>query len=309
MKKIALLISFVFIFEIIVFSQSNTFPIPSGNVGIGVINTPTATLHIGSGTGNLHYGNNGVLIKFNNGDRALLELHSPDGQNRLIFQSLSNASYLGSLDLKPLLLQTSGGNIGIGMDNPNSKVVIAEGNNAMSISPGYINSFGFNRNASNGAIFNQSISAWQLSARDERFSIEGYNGAASSPFNILKNGHVGIATINPQYELDVCGTIRVKEVKVELSGGCDFVFKGSYKLMDLNTLETFVKTNRHLPEIASEKEMIKDGVNMKELQMKLLQKIEELTLYTIEQNKKYEEQNIKIKTLKEKIEIIESALK
>jgi hypothetical protein len=72
--------------------------------------------------------------------------------------------------------------------------------------------------------------------------------------------------------------------------------------MDLNKLEEFVKTNQHLPEIAPEKEMVENGVNMKELQMKLLQKIEELTLYTIEQNKK-------IEALEKKVEKIEVASK
>jgi hypothetical protein len=111
---------------------------------------------------------------------------------------------------------------------------------------------------------------------------------------ILGDGSVGIGTANPTYTLDVNGTIRANEVKVCLPGGCDFVFKSDYKLMDLNALEKFIKTNQHLPEIAPEKEMVENGVNMKELQMKLLQKIEELTLYTIEQNKKIEKQNEKI---------------
>jgi len=66
--------------------------------------------------------------------------------------------------------------------------------------------------------------------------------------------------------------------------------------MDLNELEQFVKTNQHLPEIASEKEMIENGVNMKEMQMKLLQKMEEMTLYVIELKK----ENEKLKTDKEK---------
>ena len=56
--------------------------------------------------------------------------------------------------------------------------------------------------------------------------------------------------------------------------------------MDLRELEQFVQTNHHLPEIPSEKEMHENGVNMMELQMKLLQKIEELTLYTIQQEEK-----------------------
>jgi len=64
-----------------------------------------------------------------------------------------------------------------------------------------------------------------------------------------------------------------------------------------------------LPEVASEKEMVENGVNMKELQMKLLQKIEELTLYTIEQNKKLEQQNQEMQLMKEKIAKVEAASK
>jgi hypothetical protein len=125
---------------------------------------------------------------------------------------------------------------------------------------------------------------------------EGYKNELT-----LSNGMVGILTSCPKYTLDVAGTIHAKEVKVELFSGCDFVFKKDYKLMNLNELEKFVTTKQHLPEIASEKEMIENGLNMKEFQMKLLQKVEELTLYVIEQNKQIKKQNIEIK--KQNIEI------
>jgi hypothetical protein len=108
---------------------------------------------------------------------------------------------------------------------------------------------------------------------------------------------------------NVCGTLRANEVNVNLQGGCDFVFKSDYKLMGLRELERFVKINQHLPEIAPEKEMVENGVNMKELQMKLLQKIEELTLYTIEQNKAIEDLKQVVKVQNEKIKKIESASK
>ncbi len=127
--------------------------------------------------------------------------------------------------------------------------------------------------------------------------------------HINGDGNIGIGTVSPVYKLDVCGTIRAKEVKVDLLSGCDFVFKTDYKLMDLSSLEQFVKMNHHLPEIASEKEMVESGVNMKEMQMKLLQKMEEMTLYIIEQNKKNEQQNVKIQALEEKIEKLETASK
>ncbi len=122
-------------------------------------------------------------------------------------------------------------------------------------------------------------------------------GRDNTPYLTIKDGgNIGIGTPCPKYKLDVLGTIRAQEVKVDLQGGCgaDFVFKNDYKLMDLKVLENFVKTNQHLPEIASEQEMVDNGVNIKDLQIKLLQKVEELTLYTIEQNKKNELQSNEI---------------
>jgi hypothetical protein len=129
------------------------------------------------------------------------------------------------------------------------------------------------------------------------------NNSGSSKMSILSNGFIGVGTENPLYKLDVCGTIRAKEVKVDLQGTCvpDFVFKKDYKLMSLNELEKFVITKQHLPEIASEKDMTESGLNMKEFQMKLLQKMEEMTLYIIEQNKKNEKQEHELKILKNEI--------
>ncbi|HEX2920608.1 MAG TPA: hypothetical protein VHO50_05525 [Bacteroidales bacterium] len=78
--------------------------------------------------------------------------------------------------------------------------------------------------------------------------------------------------------------------------------------MELNDLESYVKTNYHLPDIAPEKEMLENGVNLNEFQMKLLQKIEELTLYMIQQNKKIEELSQVVTTQSNEIEKLKSAL-
>ncbi len=132
------------------------------------------------------------------------------------------------------------------------------------------------------------------------FSISGEEN-----MRINSQGNIGIGTTNPAHTLDVCGTIRASEIKVDLQGSCgaDFVFKDDYKLMDLKDLETFVRANQHLPEVAPEKEMLEDGVNINELQIKLLQKIEELTLYTIELNKKSEKQSNTIDNLEKIVEM------
>jgi len=130
---------------------------------------------------------------------------------------------------------------------------------------------------------------WDTNIQFLTSSYGNIGGEPSVRLHINGDGNIGIGTVSPVYKLDVCGTIRAKEVKVDLGAGCDFVFKSDYKLMDLKTLEQFVKTNQHLPEIAAEKEMVENGVNMKELQMKLLQKMEEMTLYVIELKKENEE--------------------
>ena len=107
-------------------------------------------------------------------------------------------------------------------------------------------------------------------------------------FFITANGNVGIKTENPRYELDVLGTIRAKEVLVNLDGGADFVFEKDYKLPALDHVATYVQENKHLPDIPSANEMTKNGVSMGDMQVKLLQKVEELTLYVIELKKEIE---------------------
>ncbi len=110
-------------------------------------------------------------------------------------------------------------------------------------------------------------------------------------------GNVGIGTVNPEYKLDVNGTIRATGVKVRTSSGADFVFESDYKLKPLSDVETFISTYNHLPEVPSAEDMKSEGIDVSDMQIKLLQKIEELTLYIIEQDKQ-------IKALQETLESI-----
>jgi hypothetical protein len=111
------------------------------------------------------------------------------------------------------------------------------------------------------------------------------------------SGKVGIGTYNPgDYELAVNGEIRAKEIKVETDWS-DFVFADNYKLMPLNKLEKYIKTNKSLPGIPKEKEVVQEGVNLGEMQSKLLAKVEELTLYVIELKKENEALKNRISTL------------
>ncbi len=104
-------------------------------------------------------------------------------------------------------------------------------------------------------------------------------------FRITELGNVGIGTTTPSQKLSVAGTINSEEIIVEENVGADFVFEASYDLPSLQDIEAFIEQNQHLPGIAPASQMIEEGVKVGELQMQLLQKIEELTLYVIEQQK------------------------
>ena len=126
----------------------------------------------------------------------------------------------------------------------------------------------------------------------------GSNNFGNNFLYIKDNGNVGIGTnltdpSNTPYKLAVNGTIRAKEIVVETNWS-DFVFESTYTLMPLTELEKFIKANNHLPEIPSANEISTNGLKVAEMQTLMMQKIEELTLYIIEQNKKLENLQTKI---------------
>nr|WP_315425031.1 hypothetical protein [uncultured Pedobacter sp.] len=124
------------------------------------------------------------------------------------------------------------------------------------------------------------------------------NSVMGPKFTITDNGNVLIGKStqgNSVYILDVNGKARANEIVVNTTGA-DFVFEPDYKLTDLTEVEKFVKTNKHLPEIPTAKEMIENGVNLGELNIKLLQKVEELTLHLIEKDKSISDQGKLLKS-------------
>ncbi|MHC0446342.1 hypothetical protein ACWA1F_13110 [Flavobacterium sp. 3-218] len=135
---------------------------------------------------------------------------------------------------------------------------------------------------------------------------DGISTTAEIRMRVSPSGNIGIGIINPQSKLDVNGTIHSKEIKVNMTGWSDFVFKKEYNLPTLEEVEKHIAEKGHLENIPSEEEVLKNGIKLGEMDSKLLLKIEELTLYIIEQNKKISSQENKIKELEKEKTVLMS---
>ena len=133
-----------------------------------------------------------------------------------------------------------------------------------------------------------------------------HNGSGGQGFQnyilfLNDDGNVGIgvapANINAAYKLSVCGKIRATEIVVN-TGWCDFVFKDDYKLRSIQEVEKFINCQGHLPEIPTQAEVESNGISVGEIEAKLLQKVEELTLYVIDLNKKNEQLTLEVNSMK-----------
>ncbi len=128
------------------------------------------------------------------------------------------------------------------------------------------------------------------------------NPAQTNPQFLLKsNGNVGIGTTNPgSYRLAVEGRIGAREVDVKTSSWADFVFAKDYALPSLDEVQAHINEHHHLPGVPSEAEVLAKGsVSVGAMQKLLLQKIEELTLYTIEQQAQIDLLRAEVAELKE----------
>jgi len=195
------------------------------------------------------------------------------------------------------------GKVGVGIDTPMQSLQIEDGelgigdqtaDNWLRLFQLQTDAYGYDIMYDNASVlvneqgtYNQALILGDVTNVDNRvlFGISHKQGADWIPkLTLSGKGNLGLGTVNPGYKLDVIGTIRAQELKVDMQGA-DFVFEEDYNLRPLSEVETFVKANKHLPEIAPAAEMQVNGVNQSEMNQKLLQKIEELTLYLIEMKK------------------------
>ena len=172
-------------------------------------------------------------------------------------------------------LVVTGGDVGIGTTMPLYQLDVA---GKTRINPPFSN----NSTPIEALTIDVATFGTQTNAENSYFLRTRDIGANKTFFIVRGDGNVGIGVSNPTTRLDVAGDIRAYEVKVCLNQGCDYVFEEDYNLMSLTDLSNFVKTNKHLPEVAPAAVMESEGINLSEMNALLLKKVEELTLYVIE---------------------------
>jgi hypothetical protein len=194
-----------------------------------------------------------------------------------------------------------------GNHNENSQHRVAiggSGGNYGSVGYGYLYS-----GVNNEHTYSVTDFASQLRFDEGGFSFyTAPSGAANAPvvftrgMVIKQNGNVGIGSSNPDAKLTVKGVIHAEEVRVDLTvPGPDYVFEADYDLPTLPEIQTYIKANKHLPEIPSAKQMAEEGLNLKEMNILLLKKVEELTLYLIDLNARDQQREAEIKKLTQEI--------
>ena len=303
-KKLSILL-FAVSLGITAFSQTNTFP-SSGNVGIGTV-TPTYKLQVEgpANTWKARIGGDDGYIDFGPANSSWAHIYT-DRPNFIFNKSIySIGGAFSSYSSGNLYLQTNGntrlailnsnGNIGIGTSSPREKLEV---NGHLLIPSDKLLKFG-TENSSTGSLTIHNASCCYNTYAD--FTGNLYFRPESGQGNTISFQKDGTVLIGmwPRYEnsvtptdgnkLSVNGGILCESITVvESVPTSDYVFESDYKLRNLNEIEEFVRENKHLPEVPSAKEFKENGYKLGEMDDLLLRKIEELTLYLIEQNKRIE---------------------
>lgn len=297
----------------------------NGNIGIGTT-SPNSLLHLDSDN------NTDLTIEAGpnlNSTLKLVEQGTGDVGTYLKYDGNSNrfGIFVGNNSpLERLSILRDNGNVGIGTTSPASRFHIKKGDSngsfdayttaAIEDADARLQLLSSNGGSNGSAlIITNENKHWSFhqktSAQNNRLDI-GYllansgdipaNQSISMSFST--GGNIGIGTTSPTDKLSVNGTIRSKKVKVDANGWPDYVFAPNYELRSLSEVEKYIKVNQHLPEVPAAKEIETNGLDLGAMDATLLKKVEELTLYLIQESKEKDDLKKENKELKETLKDI-----
>ena len=281
--RLILLITFLSFTSLLARSQwttsgSNIYNTNAGNVGIG-ITTPGIALHVSGHVAATGYNTSATLVSF-------VQLWS---DNAIIWKngSTSNglrfgcANDLGAGSWSEKIRMTDAGSLGIGTASPRTRLDVWGGNLSVT-----------------GADVNGTL----VGGAQAGIAYMGCN-ALTNGISINPSGNVGIGTTSTgTMKLAVEGNIGARKVVVTASNPFpDYVFSPHYQLAPLDSLAQYIRLHRHLPEIPSADSVAKNGLDLGGNQEALLKKIEELTLYIIEQDLRAQRQDRELEALKQRM--------
>ena len=269
-----------------------------GKVGIGT-SSPDTTLDVNgiiSASSELRSKSNNPGFLFDESDVADKNWHMQVNGGDFKIYEVDDARTNWN---QKMVIQNTTGNVGIGTTSPEEKMVVQVTDTHRYVkykAPNGEERFQFyvggTGNAANLSMFDNNGTSRNVLI-------------AAGGTTYFNGGNVGIGTTAPDAKLAVNGTIHSREVKVDLIGWPDYVFEKEYKLPTLAEVEKHIEEKGHLKDIPSAKEVAKNGILLGQMDSKLLQKIEELTLYTIQQEKeiqKLKEQNKRIAKLEKLVQ-------
>lgn len=267
-----------------------TFVRSTGNVGIGTTN-PSGKFTVRGG------------IHMQETNDANLRLSMGYFKNGSVEYSFLNSLDWGTLAGKNLVINSrtsndAWGNVGIGPLEPIQALDIG---GRLNIRKGVIQNGTIPVTSTEDlGLYSQNSNWLRIVTNNQpiRFFTDGNSSTQwrgtdnGAKLTIDPNGSVGIGVQYPgtDYRLQVNGKVLCEELRVQnVADWPDYIFKESHILMPLDKVESYIKENGHLPEIPGELEVSENGVELGSMSAKLLQKIEELTLYVIEQKKEIEQ--------------------
>lgn len=309
MKSLYCLLALLFAFNFS-YCQNTVWPSPTSNDRVGIGTTsPSATLHIvdagTSGTTTLQL-NSRILFRgdgvTNWGSNAAHGLLSWDGFKAIIgAQNGMNLALFANGAEKVTV--TTLGNVGIGTTSPTEKLDVngvINSNTDIISTNGTVKAFLSTSNSYNAGVVGTQTN------HDFAFYI---NSLPVARFTTA--GNFGIGTADTKgYKLAVNGGAIATSITVKLYADWpDYVFKPTYQLPKLSEVKSYIDQNQHLPDMPSEAEVKKDGINLGEMVKLQTKKIEELTLYLIEKDKEKKEQDVKIDQLKQLVETLSKEIR